>query len=186
MTNTIGIVRLACCKSPTIELAVPTSTSGPKATNSAAYRRKRSVSPAPNGCLSAHCDPLPSLIAAIPGQMPRTKPVQVNRSACSSAGRYERLAVCCCARAASGRRNAAPPSADTNCRLPMPVAICLPWGPARCNMGRISRLKMEVCDRLHGTPTAKRLTVFLRCEVTRLAPLPLARDSTRHSPGVLV
>jgi hypothetical protein len=28
---------------------------------------------------------------------------------------------------------------------------------------------MEVCDRLHGTPTAKRLTVFLRCEMTRLA-----------------
>ena len=28
---------------------------------------------------------------------------------------------------------------------------------------------MEVCDRFHGTLTAKRLTVFLRCEVTRLA-----------------
>ena len=47
VTNTIGTVRLACCKSPTIELAVPTMTSGANATNSAAYRRKRSVSPAP-------------------------------------------------------------------------------------------------------------------------------------------
>ena len=39
VTNTIGSVRLVCCKSPTIEFAVARTTSGAEATNSAAYLR---------------------------------------------------------------------------------------------------------------------------------------------------
>src|SRR6516225_4859930 len=47
VTNTIGTVRLICSKSATIELAVPRTTSGFDATNSAAYLRNSSVLPAP-------------------------------------------------------------------------------------------------------------------------------------------
>jgi hypothetical protein len=48
VTNTMGIVRLASCKARTMEAAVPKITSGDNATSSAAYLRKRSVSPEPH------------------------------------------------------------------------------------------------------------------------------------------
>src|SRR4029077_13174858 len=47
VTNTIGTVRLACCNAPTIDPAEAKTTSGESATNSVAYLRKRSRSPAP-------------------------------------------------------------------------------------------------------------------------------------------
>ena len=35
--------------------------------------------------------------------------------------------------------------------------------------GTVSRSNRQVCDRVQGGPTAKRLAVFLQCEVKRLA-----------------
>ena len=47
LTNTIGTVRVACSNGPTVEAAMARMTSGASATNSAAYLRMRSASPAP-------------------------------------------------------------------------------------------------------------------------------------------
>ena len=47
VTNTIGTVRVACCNGPTAEPPAARMTSGASATNSAAYLRLRSASPAP-------------------------------------------------------------------------------------------------------------------------------------------
>src|SRR5690349_5715388 len=44
----LGMVRLASCKARTMEAAVPKITSGDNPTSSAAYLRKRSVSPEPH------------------------------------------------------------------------------------------------------------------------------------------
>ena len=44
----------------------------------------------------------------------------------------------CCPRAESGQANAVPTSADMNCRLPMPIAICHVSNgikPLRCGEG---------------------------------------------------
>jgi hypothetical protein len=37
------------------------------------------------------------------------------------------------------------------------------------NRQTISRLKMEVCGRLHGGPMAKKFAAFLQCKMTRMA-----------------
>jgi hypothetical protein len=75
------------------------------------------------------------------------------------------------ARATSGHAAAAPPSADMNCRLPMPAAIWpSPNGIMLAAMWeRISRSNRQVCDRLYGGPSAKMLAVFLQRKMSLLA-----------------
>jgi hypothetical protein len=53
------------------------------------------------------------------------------------------------------------PSSDVDRHLPRPQ-LDHAWGT-------ISRVKSGFCGLLNGGPTAKRLAVFLQCEMTRLA-----------------
>ena len=139
-TNTIGMVRLACCKSPTIELAVPTSTSGPKATNSAAYRRKRSVSPAPQRVSICTLRPASQPNCCNPWANAANQACPSESSGVLISRPMRRSRLCCCAPAASGHsdhraaeRGYELPSSDADCH-------CAPsqWGHARCNMGQDS------------------------------------------------
>jgi len=70
--------------------------------------------------------------------------------------------------AAEGYATATPPNAAINSRLfgysllfARPNEII-----ARRNVGRIARINRQVCDVLHGSPAAKRITVFLRCKMS--------------------
>src|SRR5215472_2904800 len=73
VTNTIGTVRLICSKSATIELAVPRTTSGFDATNSAAYLRNSSVLPAPQRVSTCTLPPSCSPIVAVPVRTPQAR-----------------------------------------------------------------------------------------------------------------
>src|SRR6516164_1384642 len=110
VTNTIGTVRLACCKALTIELAVARMTSGANATNSVAYLRYRSVSPAPQRVSTRTLNPTsqPNCCnscanAALPA-CPKGSSAVVFIST-----PMRRMRSPCCARTASGQANAAPP-----------------------------------------------------------------------------
>jgi hypothetical protein len=78
----------------------------------------------------------------------------------------------CCARAASGNPTTLPPSADMNCRLAIPIAICpLPNGIMLAAISeRISRPDRQVCDRLHAGPTTKSLLLLLRVRASGSSP----------------
>jgi len=126
--NTIGALRLACCSAATLALAEARMTSGASPTNSAAYVRLRSASPAgqrvsirtlrpsvqPNCCS-------PSRNAASrawsTGSLP-APPISTP---------IRRIRSVCCARAASGHVTAAPPSSVMKSRRfirsPYPRAV---------------------------------------------------------------
>ena len=71
--NTIGTVRVACSNGATVALPLARMTSGASATNSAAYLRMRSASPAPQRVVDPH-------VAAVgPAQL--LQPLQERREA---------------------------------------------------------------------------------------------------------
>ena len=56
------------------------------------------------------------------------------------------------------------PSSDVDCHLTR-----LQRDHARCYMGQDSTPQFEICDRLHGGPTAKRLAIFPQCKCPFMA-----------------
>ena len=116
IANTIGTVRVACSNGRRSTLPAARMTSGASATNSAAYLRMRSASPRPT-IVDPH-------VAADRSSPDRCSPAR-------NAGRgpglrivrgegmstpMRRIALGCCARAASGHAAAAPPSSVMNSR----------------------------------------------------------------------
>src|SRR6516162_7982638 len=116
-TNTIGTVRVACSSGPVAALVAARMTSGASATNSPAYLRMRSGSPAPQRM---------SMRALRPSIQPDCASARANaRTWVCSAGSSDandvstpmcRIRSGCCARAASGHAAAAPPSSVINAR----------------------------------------------------------------------
>jgi hypothetical protein len=107
VTNTIGTVRLICSKSATIELAVPRTTSGFDATNSAAYLRNSSVLPAPQRVSTCTLPPScqPNCCSACTNAASQAWPCSASVFISTP---MRRIRSGCCARAGSGNAAADP------------------------------------------------------------------------------
>src|SRR5438132_5904428 len=156
VTNTIGTVRLTCCSAPTIEPAVATMTSGESATNSAAYLRKRSRSPAPQ---RYSMRTLPPIVQ--PRSWSPCAKADIQASALGSSGLWlmstpmRLIRAGCCARAASGHAAAAPITVMNSRRL----MLFSPRGSpdqAKCSLDDTTSHHLEAACRsnLSGRPAA--------------------------------
>jgi hypothetical protein len=173
VTNTIGTVRLTCCKAPTIEPAVPTMTSGESATNSAAYLRKRSRSSAPQRY---------SMRTLPPTVQPRSWSPCAKADILASASGSSALWLMStpmrsirspgCARAASGHVAAAPPSSVMNERR-------LIRSPRRQESRRGTVGASGVSDRKDSTPRCSRR--LLRCGISTIA-VRVCQGASRRNP----
>ena len=108
------------------------------------------VRPHPNGCLSAHCGQLPSLIAAIPGQMPRTKPVQAAHPICLLRARPKRTYD-----HSAAEHGYELPSTDADCHLTAPQ-----WDHACCNVRQDSTLQNGLLRPTSRSSDGQRLATF--------------------------
>src|SRR5262245_47773828 len=116
-TNTIGTVGLACWNAPTIEPLLAKTTSGESATNSAAYLRKRSRSPAPQRYSIRTLRPTaqPSSASPCAKAVMYSSPLGSLSTMLTSTPMRRTLAEGCCACTVSGHA-AAPPSSVMNSR----------------------------------------------------------------------
>src|SRR5271169_1276769 len=126
ITNTIGTVRLACWNAPTIEPAVAIMTPGASATNSSAYLRKRSRSPAPQRYSICTFVPMIQPRSCSPFSNAEMRPGASGSSVdchMSTPMRRTRPGSGCWARTASGHAAAAPPITLMNSRRLMGNAL---------------------------------------------------------------